>query len=281
MATAQVKLLVGQPVASSWDPIFIAVIIGTVQQPTATDIVVASDLGYHVVFHGTFTVVGSSVTGGTMTGFDVYAGTTKVMSGSGYATSGLELFDAIQPGNLIALDELLFNVPLKIVGSKMDDSAEGSDFADELFGRAGNDALFGWLGDDFIKGNKGNDFLVGDDGFDQLWGGPGDDVFGFQIDPLFLPVGYDRIKDFNKAGEDLIGLQIFDLNVPPGHLGEQYFHKGTAATTAEQIVIYDKSTGNIFFDVDGTGVEAQFQLAKVKAGTKLHADDFYVQSGVI
>jgi hypothetical protein len=35
-----------------------------------------------------------------------------------------------------------------------------------------------------------------------------------------------------------------------------------------------------FYDADGSGAGEQFLLTKVKAGTKLHADDFFIGVGI-
>ncbi|HET7714100.1 MAG TPA: hypothetical protein VFK86_00580, partial [Bauldia sp.] len=221
------------------------------------------------------------VTGGTMTGYDVFAGSTKVLKASGFSISGSALFDALENINTNSdpFFDLFENVPLEIVGSNLDDFLDGNEANDILRGRAGNDNLFGDGGDDNLKGGTGNDSLFGDDGFDKLKGGDGLDVFGFFINPMDLPVGYDKLKDM-VPGEDLIGLTFGTVDgPPPGYLGSQYFHKGTVATTPEQMVIYDKQAGNIFIDLDGSGAQAQFLLATVKPGTKLQADDFYIGGG--
>jgi len=293
--TAKIKLLTGEPLINPWGAVSAALGVGVVQAPTATEIAILSEAGFNIVFHGTFNVVGGDVLGGTMTSYEVYTGSTLVIQGSGYTASGSALFDALQTSDFDAFYGVLFGEPLNVVGSKLNDDIETGEFNDVLLGKAGNDRMDGglgndlvkgnsgddqvrgWLGDDILKGNKGNDVLEGDDGNDLLFGGDGKDLFAFAINPLMLPVGVDTIKDF-KHGKDLIGITIFGPENPPlGYLEDKYFHKGTAATTADQLVIYDKKSGNIMIDLDGTGAQAQFVLASVKAGTKLHADDFYVQ----
>lgn len=278
MALPKITQFLGYPVTEPWDSFYDSLYDGVLQTPTATQIVVSSEFGQKIVFTGSFTVSGGSVTGGTMTGFEVFAGTTKVMQADGFAASGAALFAALQNFQVDDDDffDLLFDQALRFIGSKQDDELYGSEFDDVLAGRAGNDELFGWTGNDVLKGGKGNDLLAGDDGFDKLIGGDGDDVFGFFVN-LEAPVGFSKIKDFTP-GEDLIGLSVFDNILPPGFLGKEYFHKGTEATTAEQMVIYTKATGQIFFDADGSGAEAQVQFAKVKPGTKLNAGDFFVDN---
>jgi Ca2+-binding RTX toxin-like protein len=279
MALPKISQLLGEPVTEPWDAFDEAVYAGELLPPTATQIVIASENGYKVVFKGSFTVAGGDVTGGTMTGYEVFAGTTQVMKATGYDVGGAALFDALQnlPTSEDDFIDLLFALPLRFKGSKQDDRLFGSEYDDVLLGRAGNDELYAWTGDNVMKGGKGNDLLVGGDGFDTMFGGAGADAFRFSLDATNPPAGFARIKDF-ESGEDVIALNVFDLPLPPGFLGKPYFHKGTEATTAEQVIIYDKPSGRLYFDVDGTGIEAQFQFAKLTPGTKLKASDFYVDS---
>jgi Ca2+-binding RTX toxin-like protein len=281
MALPLIKLLTGYPIANPSSAFFGPLYGGDLEPPTTTQIVVSNEFGYRLIFTGSFTVAGGDVTGGTVTGFETFAGATKMETGSGFAIDGAALFDALQ---LVGTDsdpffDLFDGAGQKIVGSKYIDEFGGTEFGDKLIGRAGNDYLHGQEGDDLIKGGKGNDTLFGEEGVDTLYGGQGDDVFSFSLDPENPPVGFDKIKDF-EAGADTIGLDVSFDELPPGILGKEYFHKGTEATTAEQVIIYDKATGRLFFDVDGTGIEAQFQFAKVTPGTKLGAGDFMVD-GII
>jgi Ca2+-binding RTX toxin-like protein len=54
---------------------------------------------------------------------------------------------------------------------------------------------------------------------------------------------------------------------------------GTAATTAAHRIIYDKATGTLYYDRDGTGSAAQVRFALLTSATKptLTAADFTVQ----
>ncbi|MCB1499231.1 MAG: hypothetical protein KDK07_05495 [Bauldia sp.] len=280
----QIELLLGSPVTFPFLPVtFYAQVAlgGQIQPPTSSKITVISESGFKIVFKGDFTVAGSDVTGGTMTKFTVFAGTTKAMEGTGYEVDAAALFDALQVYGVDSQPfyDLIVNLPTKYKGSDLDDGIFGSEGADKLLGRAGNDTLVGAGGDDIIKGGSGDDLLLIFGGKAKLWGGADDDVFGFLLDPMQPPTSFARIKDF-VPGEDLIGLTFPDSLLTPGFLDKAQFHKGTAASSAEQVVIYDKESGKIYIDVDGTGAEAQFGFAKVTPGTKLHANDFYVDFGV-
>ena len=86
----------------------------------------------------------------------------------------------------------------------------------------------------------------------------------------------DTIRKFSP-GKDAIFLDedIF-TTITPGTLAAAEFHKGTAATDPDHRIIYDRKSGALYYDSDGTGVFAQTQFAQFNAGTKLKAADFSV-----
>ena len=59
-----------------------------------------------------------------------------------------------------------------------------------------------------------------------------------------------------------------------GTLDAAAFHAGTAAADANDRIIYNSATGEIFYDSDGTGAAAQVLFATVTAGTNLTAANF-------
>lgn len=277
----QIETLVGSPVTFPFFPALYYyaedALRGDLQSPTTSKITVIAADGVRIVFEGDFTVAGGDVTGGTMTQFTVFAGSTKVVEGTGYDVDAAALFDALQTyeTDSAPFQQLVFDQATKFKGSQYDDTLYGTEHNDKLVGRAGNDTLFGVFGDDIVKGGKGDDLLFSFGGMSKLWGGADDDLFAFLIDPMIPSAGIGKIKDFH-VGEDLIGLETFDDSLTPGYLAKAQFHKGTEATKAGHLIIYDKASGKIYFDIDGNGIEAQFQFAKVTPGTKLGASDFYV-----
>jgi len=274
---ANMKLHNGFPVGDPWAAFYAALQEDTTPIATSTEITLTTEGGNRLVFKGTFTVVSGEVTAGTMTGFEAFAGATKVLSGSDYSIDGAALFDAIEVFDTDdgqAFHDLLYASPIEFKGSNLDDYIEGGAAGDTLLGRKGNDSLYGFDDDDVLKGGEGKDFLSGGEGNNKLWGDAGDDTFH-----LFASVKattFSRIKDFGD-GNDLIGLSARGSDIQPGYLDAAQFHKGTAATSADQRIIYDKKSGGIYFDPDGTDITNQVRIAKVDPGTKLSAGDFYVQ----
>lgn len=278
---AKMKLHNGFPIGDPWAAFYAALGDDTTPIATSTEITLTTEGGNRLVFKGTFTVVAGEVTAGTMTSFETFAGATKVFSGSDFSIDGAALFDAIEvfeTDDGQAFHELLYAPPIEFKGSKLDDYIEGGAADDTLLGRKGNDSLYGLGGSNVLKGGDGNDFLSGGEGNNTLWGDAGNDTF--HLFASTKSTSFSRIKDFGD-GKDLIGLSARGAELQPGYLDSAQFHKGKAATSADQRIIYDKKSGDIYFDPDGTDVTSQVRIGKVDPGTKLSAGDFYVQDFLV
>ncbi len=126
----------------------------------------------------------------------------------------------------------------------------GSEFADTMTGNGADNVLSGLAGNDKLHGGAGKDTLTGGIGKDVLTGGKGADTFRF--DTLSSA---DRITDFSKAQGDLIHLEasVFtDQNLVTV--------KKLALAKNGQRLIYEKSTGRLFYDADGAGIGSAAQL---------------------
>jgi Ca2+-binding RTX toxin-like protein len=154
----------------------------------------------------------------------------------------------------------------------------GSAYADNLTGTNGANVLEGLNGDDTLTGLDGFDTLHGGRGDDILYGGNAADVFVFDT-TLNASTNVDTIMDFDPAGEYIyLDNAIFsNLDAEPGHFVlSTEFYVGTAANDADDHIIYDDSTGAIFYDKDGSGAAMQVQFAAVTPGLTLAHDDFHV-----
>ncbi|QLE57166.1 calcium-binding protein [Nostoc sp. TCL26-01] len=141
------------------------------------------------------------------------------------------------------------------------DNISGGNGNDTLLGGDGSDRLTGGNGDDTIDAGQGNDTLIGQQGQDLLIGGAGKDSFY-----LTLPVAgdFDTINDFSITDDKLVISQtVFALSQVLGVLDPSVFRLGTSATTASDRLIYDQSTGNLFFDADGLSTIAQIKIARL------------------
>ena len=152
----------------------------------------------------------------------------------------------------------------------------GSEFNDQLTGNAGNNSLSGGGGNDVLNGGAGNDTLVGGTGNDTLTGGAGLDVFVFGTQAS--ATNRDTISGFVTA-DDTIQLDdaVFtDLGIV-GNLSAGAFNTGTAATEADDHIIYNAANGALLYDADGVGGAAAIQFATITGlvGT-LSASDFVI-----
>ncbi len=141
-------------------------------------------------------------------------------------------------------------------------------------GNGEDNVLTGNSGYNWLTGGAGNDRLIGGNGNDVLRGGAGADTFVFD----FKPGAYnniDKIEDFSESAGDKIVLDhdIFTA-IDPANFSAGNFVLGTKALDSNDRVIYDQTTGNLFYDADGSGRDAPLQIATLTNLAALHHDDF-------
>lgn len=151
----------------------------------------------------------------------------------------------------------------------------GNALANSISGNAGGNALAGGGGNDVLNGAAGNDTLYGGGGADWLFGGAGQDVFVFNT--ALGATQIDSVRDYSVA-DDTIWLDnaIFTKFAATGALNAAYFRVGAAAADANDYIIYDSSTGALFYDANGNGVGGAVQIATLSAGLALTNADFLV-----
>ena len=136
-----------------------------------------------------------------------------------------------------------------ISGGILDESLRGEGGNDRLSGRDGNDRLSGGSGNDHLSGGNGNDYVSGGLGRDTLTGGSGEDAFVFNSKPNAL-TNVDKVTDFTP-GEDLFYLDNAHLKnlgfLDNIVLKDDFFHLGKKAEDAFNRIIYDKTTGSLYY----------------------------------
>ena len=141
-----------------------------------------------------------------------------------------------------------------------------------------NDSLAGSAGSQTFAGQAGADTLWGAGGVDTLWGGGGADTF------IFRETGSanaDSVRDF-ASGTDKVALD----NSPMSALGAMgNFAAGDArfwssstgtAHDANDRVIYNTSTGRLYYDADGNGSGAAQIIATFQGAPGVAATDITV-----
>jgi len=138
-------------------------------------------------------------------------------------------------------------------------TGKGNSAANRLTGNGAPNKLYGLGGGDTLSGGSGNDLLDGGWGFDRLQGGAGNEFFVFST----CLCGRDVLLDFS-APYDQIRLDD-DVFTTMGFLGapasSAFFYEGGAAHDASDRIIYQASTGNLYYDPDGTGAAARVHFA--------------------
>jgi Ca2+-binding RTX toxin-like protein len=145
-------------------------------------------------------------------------------------------------------------------GNDLNNILTGNKAANKLDGGVGNDTLFGGLGNDILTGGSGNDLFV----FDTA---------------LNASNNKDTIADMIH-GEDLVSLDHDIFNkLSVGALDAANFMANTTgkAGDSDDYIVYNTTTGALFYDADGSGSGAAVQFTIL--GTKpndITAGDFLV-----
>lgn len=145
-----------------------------------------------------------------------------------------------------------------------------------------------------IEGNAGSNKLVGSafsdkifsgPGSDNLTGGLGSDFFVFDTTPGPTPgqINVDRITDFNADEGDKIqfGSVAFSGFAHRGVLTNDEFYSAPGASSAHDgsdRVIYNTTSGKLYYDADGQGGRPSVQIAVlgISAHPNLKNTDFQI-----
>ena len=142
-------------------------------------------------------------------------------------------------------------------------TSTGDDIIYTLSSGPGNqrDIVYAGDGDDTIFGQGGIDELHGGNGNDILWGGDRADFFHFDT-ALNSLMNVDLVQDFQANNTDIIWLSegIFSALATDGTANGAVLQAadfasvaggGDTTNVAAARIIYDSTTGNLFYDSDG------------------------------
>jgi transcription termination factor NusB len=164
-----------------------------------------------------------------------------------------------------------------------DDIIDGRGGSDLIRGLSGDDLLRGGAGNDWLNGNSGNDILFGEGGNDTLIGGKGTDTLtggeghdSFRFNQLHH--GGDRITDFAPEDDQiLIRAAGFGSGLVAGTpISPEQFSFGMAAADGKDRWIYNNLSGELFFDRDGNGCQAQVLVAVLSGAPNLNYTNIVV-----
>jgi Ca2+-binding RTX toxin-like protein len=156
---------------------------------------------------------------------------------------------------------------LNLKGNASDNILAGNDAANVLNGATGNDTL---------NGGSGDDKLIGGVGLDSLSGGNGSDTFVFDT-PLNATTNLDTITDFVSGVDHLqLSSKVF-THLKGDHDLTDNFHDTASAVAqdANDYIVYDSSTGALYYDADGSGAGAAVQFAELAGHPALSATDIF------
>jgi hypothetical protein len=142
-------------------------------------------------------------------------------------------------------------------------------------GTDGNDWLFGSTGNDALSGGKGSDYLISKGGNDILTGGANGDGFVFDAKPS--AANKDTIVDYDVTMDWIeIKNEVGYTSLTEGYLKPSQFVLGTKAKDSNDFIIYDRNTGTLSYDPDGSGSKAAIEIAKFLNKTALAYNDFVI-----
>ena len=124
-----------------------------------------------------------------------------------------------------------------------------------------------------ISGNAAN-VINGREGADVLTGQGGADTFMF--DRTASNENADRITDFTHDVDRITFVRSAFSGLTPGVLAADAFVQGTTSADTGDRVIYDGTTGRLWFDADGLGGADQVLVAVLANRALLSATDIFV-----
>ena len=167
-----------------------------------------------------------------------------------------------------------FVAGLTLNGTASANTLNGGAGHDDIAGLGGNDTLNGNGGDDEIFGGEGADTINGGLGLDRLAGGGGNDTFVFST---ALAGSADIISDYSVAQDTIRIKSNLVGNLPAGSLAASRF-KNTAqgAIDADDRIIYNKASGQLIFDSNGSGALGSVLIARLPANLAMVASEIVI-----
>lgn len=143
-----------------------------------------------------------------------------------------------------------------------DDTVQGSEASDYLFGGLGDDVLSGGSGEDALFGEQGNDCLTGGNSLDTLYGGDGNDTL--TGDFVEGGTGDDRLT--GETGDIGFGGTPWSNVLLTGGAGRDTFVFATrlnGASNNTTVLDFAPGVGGDFLDLSGLGFASVAEVLSV------------------
>ncbi len=157
----------------------------------------------------------------------------------------------------------------------------------KLTGNALDNIIRGNKGKNVINGENGRDKVNGELGNDSLTGGSDKDAFVFTsklgTSKTDRKVNFDTLTDFSGKDDSIhldndvfkkLGRKGSEQN--PVKLDKKFFTVGDKSKDKDDYVIYNKKTGVLSYDADGSGKGQAVEFALLKNKATLKYDDLFV-----
>jgi len=205
---------------------------------------------------------------------------------NGNAAGGAQLIATLEGASALAASDITVVNGIRVInGTSGNDALYGTTASESISGYGGNDTLWAGSGNDTMNGGAGNDYLGGESGVDKMDGGAGRDTLdGGAGQDRFVFTQYgsanaDSVLAFASEWDDLrFALSRFAGLGSSGRLaaGDERFFAASGATSGHEgddRLVYDTSSGQLYYDADGSAAgSAQLVATLVDAPTLMATD---------
>ena len=177
--------------------------------------------------------------------------------------TGKDLLDGGDGSDTASYKDAANSVTVNLATGSVKGNSEGKDTLVSIENVIGSNAA------DTLTGNGDANTLEGGNGSDILTGGAGADMFVFNS--LDAP---DTVTDF-VSGTDKLAFDDSTFDSLTG-LPADGFVAGNAALDSNDFLLYDSSTGTLYYDADANGAGSSVTVAQLGVGTALVYSDFVI-----
>ncbi|WP_407926795.1 beta strand repeat-containing protein [Candidatus Chlorobium masyuteum] len=216
-------------------------------------------------------------------GTAVFGEQTDVAGVNGYgifsiATDGHWTFTTNDANNLLNIGDVVYDYLLLSAVDNLDLAATDVWLKVAIHGTY--ESIVDTYNVNSLTGTDNADALNGGWGNDSLTGGLGNDAFVFDTPPDIVN-NVDTITDFNPADDKLyLSLSVY-ATLTLGELSADAFYIGSAAQELSHRIIYDDTTGDLFYDADGSDSGAAEKIATLTGAPLIDNTNFMAYGLVV